>query len=163
MSVFQFVLVIVGLLIPLGQSSTSTASDDAIRSLVSKYVDARERVDPKAVEVLFTADADQLVDSAKPSLMIGAGKLPEDIDARPGGARDESGQNALAEDRASQKPERRDMNQAWQRPQKRASPSAARRRERSQVKALKRSGKSGPIREVINQTEQQQRSGYAGV
>lgn len=66
MSVFQFVLVcIVGLLIPSGQSSKSTASDDAIRSLVSKYVDARERVDPKAVEVLFTADADQLVSSGE--------------------------------------------------------------------------------------------------
>jgi len=66
MSVFQFVLVcIVGLLIPSGQSSKSTASDDAIRSLLSKYVDARERVDPKAVEVLFTADADQLVSSGE--------------------------------------------------------------------------------------------------
>src|SRR5262245_47878007 len=37
----------------------------AIREIVSKYVDARERVDPKAVEELFTSDADQLVSSGE--------------------------------------------------------------------------------------------------
>lgn len=37
----------------------------AIREVVSKYVDARERIDPKAVEDLFTSDADQLVSSGE--------------------------------------------------------------------------------------------------
>jgi uncharacterized protein (TIGR02246 family) len=33
----------------------------AVRQVVQKYVDAREASDPKAIEVLFTPDADQLV------------------------------------------------------------------------------------------------------
>ena len=33
----------------------------AVRGVVQKYVDAREARDPKAVEALFTEDADQLV------------------------------------------------------------------------------------------------------
>ena len=37
----------------------------AIRDVVKKYVDAREQQDPKAVEALFTADADQLVSSGE--------------------------------------------------------------------------------------------------
>lgn len=37
----------------------------AIREVVAKYVDARERIDPKATEELFTADADQLVSSGE--------------------------------------------------------------------------------------------------
>ena len=37
----------------------------AVRAVVSKYVDARERIDPKAVEQLFTSDADQLVSSGE--------------------------------------------------------------------------------------------------
>jgi uncharacterized protein (TIGR02246 family) len=46
--------------------STSGKTDDAaIRELVSKYVEARERIDPKAVEQLFTGDADQLVSSGE--------------------------------------------------------------------------------------------------
>jgi uncharacterized protein (TIGR02246 family) len=36
-------------------------SEAAIREVVRKYVDAREARDPKAIEVLFTRDADQLV------------------------------------------------------------------------------------------------------
>ena len=44
------------------QAGGATAKDDApIREIVSKYVDARERNDSKAVEALFTSDADQLV------------------------------------------------------------------------------------------------------
>ena len=43
-----------------------TGNDEApIREIVSKYVDARERNDPKAVEALFTGDADQLVSSGE--------------------------------------------------------------------------------------------------
>jgi uncharacterized protein (TIGR02246 family) len=39
--------------------------ETAIREVVAKYVDARERIDPKATEALFTADADQLVSSGE--------------------------------------------------------------------------------------------------
>ena len=35
--------------------------EQAVRDVVQKYVDAREARDPKAVEALFTEDADQLV------------------------------------------------------------------------------------------------------
>jgi uncharacterized protein (TIGR02246 family) len=45
---------------------TPASNDDAaIRAVVQKYVDARERIDPQAVEQLFTADADQLVSSGE--------------------------------------------------------------------------------------------------
>ena len=37
----------------------------AIRDVVKKYVEAREQKDPKAIEALFTADADQLVSSGE--------------------------------------------------------------------------------------------------
>jgi uncharacterized protein (TIGR02246 family) len=37
----------------------------AIRAVVAQYVDARERIDPQAVEALFTGDADQLVSSGE--------------------------------------------------------------------------------------------------
>lgn len=47
------------------QKSTSGNDEAAIRAVVSKYVDARERIDPKAVEQLFTSDADQLVSSGE--------------------------------------------------------------------------------------------------
>jgi uncharacterized protein (TIGR02246 family) len=50
---------------PLAQDSAGHKEDAAIRELVGKYVDARERIDPKAVEELFTADADQLVSSGE--------------------------------------------------------------------------------------------------
>jgi uncharacterized protein (TIGR02246 family) len=35
----------------------------AVRDVVKRYVDAREARDPKAIEALFTTDADQLVSS----------------------------------------------------------------------------------------------------
>ncbi|HEX4947631.1 MAG TPA: SgcJ/EcaC family oxidoreductase [Blastocatellia bacterium] len=44
---------------------TKGNEDAAIRAVVQKYVDARERLDAKAVEQLFTADADQLVSSGE--------------------------------------------------------------------------------------------------
>jgi uncharacterized protein (TIGR02246 family) len=37
----------------------------AIRAVVSKYVDARKQSDARAIEALFTADADQLVSSGE--------------------------------------------------------------------------------------------------
>ena len=36
-----------------------------IRALVARYVEAREKIDPAAVESLFTAEADQLVSSGE--------------------------------------------------------------------------------------------------
>jgi uncharacterized protein (TIGR02246 family) len=47
------------------QNSASRNEEAAIRALVQQYVDARERMDAKAVEQLFTADADQLVSSGE--------------------------------------------------------------------------------------------------
>src|SRR5262245_5069434 len=49
----------------LAQDNARPNDDVAIREVVSKYVDARERIDPKAVEELFTSDADQLVSSGE--------------------------------------------------------------------------------------------------
>ena len=39
----------------------ASADETAIRAVVARYVDAREKRDPKLLEALFTADADQLV------------------------------------------------------------------------------------------------------
>src|SRR5262245_2834192 len=47
------------------QNSARSNDEAAIREVVSKYVDARERIDPKTVEELFTSDADQLVSSGE--------------------------------------------------------------------------------------------------
>src|SRR5262245_49615067 len=47
------------------QDNAGRNDEAAIREVVSKYVDARERIDPKAVEELFTSDADQLVSSGE--------------------------------------------------------------------------------------------------
>ena len=55
------VLVIFVMTIPYGQSG----ADEAIRDVVKKYVDAREKMDAKATEALFTGDADQLVSSGE--------------------------------------------------------------------------------------------------
>ena len=49
----------------LTQDNGRRNDEAAIREVVSKYVDARERIDPKAVEELFTSDADQLVSSGE--------------------------------------------------------------------------------------------------
>src|SRR5262245_3657409 len=56
---------IVSLTLWLAQDNAVRGDEAAIRELVSKYVDARERIDPKAVEELFTSDADQLVSSGE--------------------------------------------------------------------------------------------------
>jgi uncharacterized protein (TIGR02246 family) len=43
----------------------SSADEAAIKDVVARYVDARDRKDPRATEALFTADADQLVSSGE--------------------------------------------------------------------------------------------------
>jgi uncharacterized protein (TIGR02246 family) len=59
------VFVLAGMVVcgPLFAQAPRSAPGDntAIREVVQKYVDAREARDPKAIEPLFTADADQLV------------------------------------------------------------------------------------------------------
>jgi uncharacterized protein (TIGR02246 family) len=60
------VLCWVVLFAPLSVQNSARSKDEAaIREVVSKYVDAWERIDPKAVEELFTSDADQLVSSGE--------------------------------------------------------------------------------------------------
>ncbi len=51
-----------GLAPSLAQVASSAKGDEAaIKEVVRKYVEAREAQDPKAIEPLLTADADQLV------------------------------------------------------------------------------------------------------
>jgi len=50
---------------PAGQDAPRTADEAAVRHLVARYVAARELRDPKAVEALFTADADQYTTSGE--------------------------------------------------------------------------------------------------
>lgn len=42
-------------------AQAQSSEESAVRAVVQKYVDAREVRDPKAIEALFTEDADQLV------------------------------------------------------------------------------------------------------
>jgi uncharacterized protein (TIGR02246 family) len=50
-----------------GSLAAQSHSDDeaAVREIVRKYVDARDRRDARAIEALFTRDADQLVSSGE--------------------------------------------------------------------------------------------------
>jgi uncharacterized protein (TIGR02246 family) len=65
------VLVIVSLCLALAsatapQATSTSASDEAaVREVVKKYVDARERTDAAAVAALFTEDVDQLVSTGE--------------------------------------------------------------------------------------------------
>lgn len=53
--------------LPLAAQTAPRRAEDetAIRAVVSKYVDARRQSDARAIEALFTADADQLVSSGE--------------------------------------------------------------------------------------------------
>ena len=44
----------------VSSQAAPSADEIAVRDVVRKYVDAREKRDPKLLEALFTADADQL-------------------------------------------------------------------------------------------------------
>ena len=59
----HFILILMLPPIPLvaGEPAATSADETAVRAVVQKYVDAREARDPKAIEPLFTEDADQLV------------------------------------------------------------------------------------------------------
>src|SRR5471030_2644554 len=55
-----------GYLMFVGSLFAQAAGDEAaIRGMVQKYMDARENNDPRALEALFTSDADQLVSSGE--------------------------------------------------------------------------------------------------
>lgn len=58
-------LMVLSLLSWPAQKSAAGNDEAAVRDVVRQYVDARERIDPKAVEQLFTSDADQLVSSGE--------------------------------------------------------------------------------------------------
>jgi uncharacterized protein (TIGR02246 family) len=47
------------------QSGRAPADDAAVRDVVKRYVDARERSDAAAIAALFTSDADQLTSSGE--------------------------------------------------------------------------------------------------
>ena len=59
----RFSLLLMLLPTPLVAEESAALSTDeaAVRAVVQKYVDAREARDPKAIEALFTEEADQLV------------------------------------------------------------------------------------------------------
>jgi uncharacterized protein (TIGR02246 family) len=62
-----FHVVVLVLLAASNLPAQTTGGDDetAIREVVRRYNDAREANDPKAIEALFVADADQLVSSGE--------------------------------------------------------------------------------------------------
>lgn len=66
MALLKCAAFLIGVTTLLAQNPAANAGDEAaIREIVNKYVDAREHKDPKAVEALFTKDADQLVSSGE--------------------------------------------------------------------------------------------------
>ena len=61
-------MVLLGLTALLGAPlawAAGAQDEAAVREVVRKYVDAREERDPKAIEALFTEDADQLVSTGE--------------------------------------------------------------------------------------------------
>ncbi len=62
---FAMLWCIVSIAPSFAQNGVRGNDEAAIREIVSKYVDARERIDPQAIGALFTSDADQLVSSGE--------------------------------------------------------------------------------------------------
>jgi uncharacterized protein (TIGR02246 family) len=58
-------LTLMFLAISLLEAQTTTADEAAVKEVVRKYVDARERMDSGATAALFTDDADQLTSSGE--------------------------------------------------------------------------------------------------
>lgn len=67
MRVLALAAILIGASLPTGaQGAAGNAKDEAaIREVVAKYNAARDERDAKAIEALFTADADQLVSSGE--------------------------------------------------------------------------------------------------
>ena len=62
----RFTLLVIACAACTAQTTPSSARDEAaVKDVVARYVDARDRKDPKATEALFTPDADQLVSSGE--------------------------------------------------------------------------------------------------
>lgn len=59
------VLALLAVLSASEQAPGPANEEAAVREIVKRYVDARERQDPKAIEALFTEDADQLTSSGE--------------------------------------------------------------------------------------------------
>jgi len=57
--------VVVSLVLRTAPGSATTPADAPIREIVQKYMDARDHQDARALESLFTTDADQLVSSGE--------------------------------------------------------------------------------------------------
>lgn len=63
---WQFPACLIVTIALFAQAPSGGAGDEsAIRDVVKKYVDARDRKDPQSIEALFTSDADQLVSSGE--------------------------------------------------------------------------------------------------
>jgi len=64
-ALFAFISLAIAVAPLPAQDRAGNGDEAAIRELVRRYVDARERIDPEAVAALFTPDADQLVSSGE--------------------------------------------------------------------------------------------------
>jgi len=64
-TLFAFISLAIAVAPLTAQDRAGNGDEAAIRELVRRYVDARERIDPQAVAALFTPDADQLVSSGE--------------------------------------------------------------------------------------------------
>src|SRR6185295_8527098 len=62
---FWLIVSLVGLSPQSTPSAPAAADDGAVRDVVKRYVDAREKSDAAAIAALFTSDADQLVSSGE--------------------------------------------------------------------------------------------------
>jgi hypothetical protein len=73
----HFILILLLPPMPLvaGEPAAPSADETAVRAVIQKYVDAREARDPKAIEPLFTEDADQLVSDGR----VYASSSPADV------------------------------------------------------------------------------------
>jgi uncharacterized protein (TIGR02246 family) len=61
----EVAMVSIALLLCLAIQSPAATDEAAVRDVVKKYVDARERSDESAIRALFTDDADQLTSSGE--------------------------------------------------------------------------------------------------
>jgi|tagenome__1003787_1003787.scaffolds.fasta_scaffold20199619_2 uncharacterized protein (TIGR02246 family) len=58
---FALILMLPPMSLVAREPAAQSGDESTVRAVVQKYVDAREARDPKAIEPLFTEDADQLV------------------------------------------------------------------------------------------------------
>jgi uncharacterized protein (TIGR02246 family) len=63
--IFCFCLCVTAVIPVTAQQSGAAADEAAVRDIVQRYTRAREANDPAAIELLFTADADQYTSSGE--------------------------------------------------------------------------------------------------